>query len=71
MSSLSVESDWQLGNLGSIFNRGKKIIFTSKGPPSLLFSAYRQFFLKHKVAQAEAEVDHSRTYKAEVKNDWR
>ena len=63
----------RIGNLGNVvrfFSRGKKIVFTSKGPPSLLFGGYRQFFLKHTVAQAEADADHSRTYKAEVKNEW-
>ena len=57
MSSLSVELDWQPRKRGSIFNRGKKIHFTSKGRPCLLLSGYRQFFLMHKVARAEA--DHS------------
>lgn len=66
----SVESDWQPRKRGSIFSSGKKIVFTSKGPPSLLFTEYRQFFLKHKVAQAGAEAGQSRPYKAEVKNKW-
>jgi hypothetical protein len=70
MSSLSVQSHWQPRKRGSIFGRGKKIVFNSKGPPMLLFNGYRQFFLKHKVSQAKAEADQSRPYKAEVKNEW-
>jgi len=70
MSSLSVESDWQPRKRGSIFSRGKKIVFNSKGPPSLLFNGYQQFFLKDKVGQAKAEGDQSRPYKTEVKNEW-